>query len=99
MAIDSPFQAKYGSGQVVTASGTAGTATLAIGTKNIRVVNIGSALGYYRVGKSGMAACSTADVALPAGAGEIVTRAEDDTVFGHYSSGGTDFHIILGEGE
>lgn len=96
---DRPFQAQYGTGVVVAASSPASTQALTKGTKQMRIVNIGSNLGYYRIGKTGMAACSTADVALPAGSGEVFTRAEDDDELGVYSAAGTSFHIINGEGE
>jgi hypothetical protein len=96
---DRPFQAQYGSGLVVAASSPATTQALTTGTKQARIVNIGANLGYYRIGKAGQPACSTADVPLPAGTGEVVTRAEGDGELGVFSASGTTFHIIIGEGE
>ncbi len=100
MSLNQPIQPQYGSGQsIAVGAATTGTLTLAIGTKQLRIVNIGANLGYYRIGKSGMAACTTADVALGSGVGEVVTRSSDDDTFGYYSLSGTTFHVIPCEGE
>lgn len=100
MSADQPLQPRYGSGKVVTgAAATAATTALAPGTKQALVTNVGAALGYFIIGKTGMAVASNLMCPIPAGAGIVVTKAEDDDLFGYFSTAGTDFHIIPCEGE
>jgi hypothetical protein len=97
MTIKAPVQPAYGSGQVLSPGAASATATLQKGSKQLILTNQGANVCYVRVGQ-GVAAASTADYPVPAGAQVVITKAMDDNQLSHISPLGTTLHVMNGEG-
>lgn len=97
MTIKAPFYPSYTNGQTVTPAAAAASITLAKGTKQICLTNLGANVCYVRMGMVA-ADATTADYPIPAGWQVSITKNEDDTVLSHISAAGTTLHIIPGEG-
>jgi hypothetical protein len=98
MTIKAPVQPGYGTGQVLTPAAGAATATLTPGSKQLILTNLGANVAYVRVGTTGLAAASTADYPIPAGAQVVITKAMGDDKLSHISATGTTLHVMSGEG-
>lgn len=104
MTIKQPFMPQYGSNQVITVGATA-----AVGvnkdSRQVRVVNTGAALGYFRTFSTSSAASSAAtgqataaDCPVPAGMSTTVTKGGDHDRLATFSATGTTFQVMTGEG-
>lgn len=91
-----PFNPAYGSGQAVTANGTAAEKTnLNAGDQQVCVTNTGSDFAYVRALPTGNA--STADYPVPPGAQAIITKGAG-TRISYYCATSTTLHIMTGNG-
>jgi hypothetical protein len=97
MTIKQPVQPCYGSGQIVSPAATSATATLTPGSKQLILTNIGANTCNVRVGQS-VAAATTADYPVPAGAQVVISKGQDDNQMSHISATGTTLHVMNGEG-
>ena len=95
MTIRSPFRANYGSGQTIAVAASA-SVSIRAEDKSVRVVNYGAAIGYFRTG-TGTVTATAADVAVPAGGSIIIEKPMTHDKIATFS-GGTDFHVMTGEG-
>lgn len=93
-----PIQPAYGSGVSAAPGVAAANATVSRGNKQLILTNTGANLCYVRVGTAAVAAASTADYPVPAGAQVVITKAMDDNTVSHISPLGTTLHIMNGEG-
>ena len=100
MTIRSPFQAHYGTNQVVTPAAGSAAITIGKGDKSIRVCNSGAAIGYFRTGiaANGTVTASAADVPVLAGTSLIIEKPMDHDTLAHISATGTTFQVMSGEG-
>lgn len=97
MSIRAPFQATYGSGQVVTPAAASADIVIGIGNKNLCLTNLGAAVCYVRVGV-GIQVATTADYPVPPNAQVVISKAQDDDHLAHISATGTTLQVIAGEG-
>jgi hypothetical protein len=97
MTIKAPVQPCYGTGQILSPAVTSATATLTPGSKQLIMTNLGANICHVRVGQS-VAAASTADYPVPAGAQVVISKAEGDNQMSHISATGTTLHVMNGEG-
>lgn len=93
-----PVQPGYGTGVTTTPAAGAATANLTAGSKQLILTNLGANVCYVRVGQTGLAAATTADYPVPAGAQVVITKAEVDDKLSHISPVGTTLHAMNGEG-
>ena len=100
MSATQPFSPAYGTG--LTISPAVGSATVAMipGTKQMRVCNIGAAIGFFRTGRSidGAITATSADMPVPSGISITVTIFQDHDRIATISALGTTFQLIRGEG-
>lgn len=101
MTIRQPFMPKYGSNQViVAAAATAARVLIAGGNKQIRFLNPGADIVYVRTYSSatGVQSATTAD--FPVGVNQAVTLTKDEQhdTLTYFSTAGTTFHAMPGEG-
>ncbi len=101
MSAMQPINPKWGSNQLLTASGSSQQATVAGNTKQIHVENTGGSNPVYlRTGNSanGTVTATTADFRVSPGTVEVFTKPQDDDRLAYISASGTTFEIIEGEG-
>jgi hypothetical protein len=97
MTVLQTFAPAYGSGVSVTATGTSAASVVGGESKSLCITNTGTNIGYVRVGTS-TATASAADYPIVAGAQVTITKPQDSTHCAYFSSAGTTFHIMGGEG-
>lgn len=100
MTIKQPFYPHYGANQVVTPAAASVTITISADDKQVRVVNSGSGLGYFRTfsSLSGALEATTADCPVRAGSDLVVTKDPSHDRLAHISAAGTTFNVMTGEG-
>lgn len=100
MANPSAFQPTYGSGQVVSPSGSSATVSISPDASQVCFTNLGASFCYVRVFaiENGAQAASAVDLPIPAGAQIVVSKGRQDRV-SHQSAIGTTLHIMTGEGQ
>lgn len=103
MTAIAPFCPQYGSNQVVTPAAASANAPITKNCKQVRVVNTGANIGYFRTYFSGDNAANfnvatTADCPVPAGMATTVTKSEMHDRIAFISAAGTTFQIMTGEG-
>lgn len=100
MTIKQPFYPHYGANQVVTPAAASATVTISADDKQVRVVNSGSGLGYFRTfsSLSGALTATTADCPVRAGSDLVVTKDPSHDRLAHISAAGTTFNVMTGEG-
>lgn len=91
-----PFQPTYGSGQTLTATAVSASTTLPTSLA-VRVINTGTAAVYIRIGRGALTA-TTADLLLPPGICEVLTKTNNMTTLAYVSPSGTTLNVIAGEG-
>jgi len=99
MAALQPFSPHYNSGQTVTATQTAASATLPKHDLNVHIANTGADIAYVRISDVAVTA-TAADMIIPAGTSRILTKRDGDDVISYLSATATTttLHIITGEG-
>ena len=105
MTIRQPFYPKYGSNQVLTSAAATASVDIDPVPKQLRVVNTGTGLAYFRTYSSqtvpqvaSAANATIADMPIAAGATVTVSTGVLDDKFAHISALGTTLQIISGEG-
>lgn len=96
-----PFEPVYGSNQIITPAAASASVTLSQpGSSQLRVMNTGAGIGYFRTYRlaDGATPATTAD--MPVAAGQVTTISKP---FGHdtiatISASGTTFNVTAGEG-
>ena len=97
MAAFQPFSPHYTSGQIVSATATAASATINATSKNVCVTNSGANIAYVRISDSSVTA-TTSDFPILSGQQAIITKATDEDVLSYISPLGATLHIMTGEG-
>lgn len=101
MSAMQPINPKWGSNQLLTATGSSQQATVNGQTKQIHVENTGTTNPVYiRTGNSanGTITATTADLRLSPGTVEVITKPQDDNRVAYISASGTTLELIEGEG-
>ncbi len=101
MAVLQPFNPRWGSNQLLTATGTSAAATVGGKVKSIHIENTGTSNPVYvRTGQivNGTVVATTADFRISPGTVEVFTKPEDDDRLAYISASGTTLEIIEGEG-
>ena len=93
-----PFAPNYNSGQTVSSTGTAATATIRKNALNVAITNTGSNIAYIRISDDATLAATVADFPVLAGNQVIITKSEGHDKISHISASDTTLHIITGEG-
>lgn len=95
-----PFNPHYGTNQIVTPAAASASLLVGVGNKQIRVLNTGSNIGYFRTFNSanGTQSATTADCPVPASMATTVSKPDDHDSVAHISAAGTTFQIMSGEG-
>lgn len=96
MTVRSPFKPTYGSNQVITVGAT-NAVSISKDNKSVRIVNSGSALGYFRTG-TGAVTASAADVPVAAGACIIIEKPQEHDKIATFCATSTTFQVMTGEG-
>ena len=98
--INQPFFPHYGSNQILAAGVASGSSSISHQAKQLRVVNTGANIGYFRTYNSadGPQAATTADYPVPAGMGAIVSK-QGHNAIAIISAAGTTLQVMAGEGE
>lgn len=99
MAAIQPFSPHYTSGQTVTATTTAASATINGSSLNVLVTNTGSNIAYVRI--SGAATTATAaDMIILPNTQVSLTKGYGETILSYLgvAAGNTTLHIMTGEG-
>ena len=100
MTIKQPFAPHYGTNQALAASSPATAATISHQAKQLRVVNTGANIGYFRTYDTNAGAAplaSAADYPLPPNAGAIVSKIGHNAI-SVFSPAGTTLQVMAGEG-
>ncbi|MES2346313.1 MAG: hypothetical protein V4641_01960 [Pseudomonadota bacterium] len=100
MTIKQPFYPQYGSNQVVAPAAASATISINPDAKQVRVVNTGAAIGYFRTFAlaGGAQSATTADCPVPAGTSIVVTTGPLHDRLSYISATGTTFQVMTGEG-
>jgi len=98
MSIRTPFKPHYGSNQSVTVTATPQNLSLTKTDKSVRIINSGTAIGYFRIGESDVANASTIDCPVYPGGSLVVEKGIDHTTISVVSGTSTQFEIMTGEG-
>lgn len=103
MTAIAPFCPQYGSNQVVTPAAASANAAITKNCKQVRVVNTGANIGYFRTyfsgdNAAGFNVATTADCPVDAGGEIIVTKSEAHDRIAFISAAGTTFQVMTGEG-
>lgn len=105
MTIQSAFQPKKGGNQKLTANTSNATATIGLGSKSLRILNVGANVIFVRTYKAsdGAEAATAADTPIGptanAGCVLIIEKPQDhDTLAYLAETGATIFHATPGEG-
>lgn len=102
MSATRPFGPSYGTNQVLTATGSSQTATIAPGNKQLRILNLGSNKAYIKAFNSYSgtvtATTSTADFCIGAGMASTITISEYYDSVAYISASGTTLDVMTGEG-
>jgi hypothetical protein len=99
MAAIQPFSPAYNSGQTVTATTTAASATINGNSLNVLVTNTGSNIAYVRIASSAVTATASDMIILPSTQVSL-TKSFGDTIISYLgvAAGNTSLHIMTGEG-
>lgn len=94
------FNPAYGSGLTITPTAASAAVSLKSRNKQLRVLNTGAAIGYFRTYKlsNGATPATAFDMPVPAGMATTVTIFEDHDTIATISATGTTFSVIQGEG-
>lgn len=103
MTAKQPFSPHYGSNQVLTAGAASASVGIDRDNKQVRVVNTGANIGYFRTYDStdtatGAGTASTADVPVPAGMATTITKGMRHDRLAYISAAGTTLEVMTGEG-
>lgn len=95
-----PFNPHYGTNQVVTPAAASASVVVGAGNKQLRILNTGSNIGYFKTFKAsdGAVSATTADCPVPASMASTVTKFEDHDSVAYISASGTTFQIMTGDG-
>ena len=98
--IKQPFFPHYGSNQILAAGAASASSVISHQAKQLRVVNTGANIGYFRTYDSsgGAQAATTADYPVPPGTGAIVSK-QGHNAISVISAAGTTLQVMVGEGE
>lgn len=99
MTIKQPFAPHYGSNQSLAAGSPATAVSISHQAKQMRVVNTGANIGFFRTYDStgGAPAATAADYPVPPGAGAIVSKIGHNAI-SVFSPAGTTLQVMTGEG-
>ena len=99
MTIKQPFAPHYGTNQAVAAGSAATSSSISHQAKQLRVVNTGANIGFFRTYDSagGVQPATAADYPLPPNAGAIVSKIGHNAI-SVLSPLGTTLHVMPGEG-
>jgi hypothetical protein len=97
MAIKTVFNPAWGSGITVSPTSSSASAEIGGGNKTVVFTNTGTNVCYVRCGDSSVTA-TTADYPVVVGQQVAIGKFQDYTHVAYISAGGTDLHIIAGEG-
>lgn len=100
MTIKQPFYPHYGSNQVVLPAAASATITIDADNKQLRVVNNGANIGYFRTfsSLSGALSATTADCPIASGKDIVITKDSTHDRLAYISAAGTTFQVMTGEG-
>lgn len=102
MSLQQPFAPVYGTNQVITPAAASATVTLTatgVNSTQLRVVNTGAAIGYFRTDVAANSpVATTADVPVPAGMSTTITKPYKHDTIATISATGTTFQVMAGEG-
>jgi hypothetical protein len=99
MTINSNFQAKYGSGQIATASSTSASLTIGKDSRTLRVKNTGATNPVsVRTSQGASTAVVNTDVTLYPGEVIYLAKSPEHDTLSYVSTAGTTIHVIAGEG-
>lgn len=98
--IKQPFFPHYGSNQILAAGAASASSSISHQAKQLRVVNTGANIGYFRTydNSGGPQTATTADYPVPAGSGTIVSK-QGHNAIAVISAAGTTLQVMSGEGE
>lgn len=100
--IKQPFFPHYGSNQILAAGAASSSTSISHQAKQLRVVNTGANIAYFRTYDSSNGApvqpATTADYPVPAGSGAIVSK-QGHNAISVISAAGTTLQVMAGEGE
>lgn len=92
------FRPQYGSTQSHAVTSTSSSKTINKEAKSVRIVNVGAAEAYFKIGESPQTSSATAGIYLGAGQTMIVEKAVGHDTFAAYSGTSTTLIICTGEG-
>ena len=100
MSACQPFSPHYGTNQVIAVAAVSAPASIDPVDKQVRIVNTGSAKGYFRIYTiaGGVQAATVADCCVAAGMSTTVTKADGQDGISTISAATTTFEISTGEG-
>lgn len=102
MTARQPFFPHYGQNLVVAPAAVSASSPINQEDKQVRVVNTGAALGYFRTyasnGGTTPQNATVADYAIPAGMASVVSSGPLHDAIAYISATGTTFQIMTGEG-
>jgi hypothetical protein len=95
-----PFSPHFGTNQVVAPAAASAAASISRDDKQVRVVNTGANIGYFRTYDStaGAQSATTADCPVPAGLSTTITKGTNHDAIAYISAAGTTFQVMTGEG-
>jgi hypothetical protein len=95
-----PFNPHYGTNQVVTPAAASASVVVGAGNKQLRILNTGSNIGYFKtfISANGSVSATTADCPVGPNMATTVTKFEDHDSVAYISAAGTTFQIMTGEG-
>jgi len=100
MTIKQPFAPHYGSNQALAAGSPATAASISHQAKQMRVVNTGANIGFFRTYDTSAGTApqaSAADYPVPSGTGAIVSKIGHNAI-SVFSPAGTTLQVMTGEG-
>ena len=96
-----PFAPSYGSSLALSPGVASAASNIRAGTRQIRIVNTGSAIAYIRTFDSQNTpapAATSADFAIPAGMASVISKDPMHDRIAHISPAGTTLQVMVGEG-
>lgn len=96
-----PFQPVFGSNQVLAPAAASAPATLSSPfSSQLRVINTGTNIGYFRTYRAadGAQAATTADMPVAPGMATTISKTKDHDTIATISAAGTTFQVTAGEG-
>jgi hypothetical protein len=100
MTIKQPFYPHFGTNQVITPAAASASATIDRNNKQLRVLNSGANIGYFRTYNSegGSQSATTADYPVAPNQASVVSIGPFHDSIAYISAAGTTFNVMTGEG-